>query len=73
MDGTPVATPYQVLAIGDSQTLASAMAIPGGIVETVQQLGARTTVTPMEVVRIDALHSPSSPRYASPEPTAKGW
>ena len=72
VDGSPVAEPYQILAIGDSQTLASAMAIPGGITETVQQLGAAVTVTPLDNVSIDALHTPVEPRYATPAPTATG-
>lgn len=70
VDGVPIRSPYKLLAIGDAQTLASAMAIPGGIVETVRGQGATITVTTEDSLRIDALHVPRAPRYARPGPTA---
>jgi uncharacterized protein YlxW (UPF0749 family) len=57
-----------VLAIGDKATLASALTIPGGIVETLRRVNATTTVTQLDTVRIDALQSPRTPRYAQPVP-----
>ena len=40
VDGTSISRPVLVKAIGDPNTLASAMTIPGGIVETIRQKGA---------------------------------
>ncbi|HET7475957.1 MAG TPA: DUF881 domain-containing protein [Dermatophilaceae bacterium] len=73
VDGQRLQSPYRLVAIGASQTLASAMSIPGGIIETVRQQGATISVTPSESLRIDALHTPKTPRYARPQPapTAK--
>lgn len=79
VDGQALSNPYTISAIGDPQTLASAMAIPGGVVETVRGVGARIEVTQNPDVRVFALHAPAPPRYARPEsspsptsPTATG-
>lgn len=79
VDGQPLSSPYTILAIGDPQTLASAMAIPGGVVETVRGVGAGIDVAQSQDVRVFALHAPATPRYARPEsspsptsPTATG-
>lgn len=68
IDGISVSPPYTVLAIGDPQTMAAAMDIPGGISETVRQLGATPQVTQSQKIRIDALQSVREPRYARPVP-----
>lgn len=68
LDGQPLPRPFVVLAIGNPQTLASAMNIPGGIVNTVARTGAKATVEQLDRVVIDALHTPRSPRYAQPAP-----
>ena len=70
VDGTTVPRPVVVLAIGDPQTLASAMTIPGGVVETLRRLGADATVQQLTSVTVDALASPRSPRYAQPVPAS---
>lgn len=72
VDGQSLSRPYVILAIGDPQTLASAMNIPGGIVDSVNRLGASAAVDQVTTVTIDALHTPKTPRYAQPvpEPTA---
>lgn len=67
VDGKPLPNPYAILAIGDAQTLASAMNIPGGVVETVRGVGATIAVSQQDGVRITALHTPVAPRYARPE------
>ena len=69
VDGAPLQTPYVITAIGDSQTLASAMDIPGGVSESVRSVGGDTVVTPKTSVDITALHSLSQPEYARPVPT----
>lgn len=72
VDGQPQERPFVVLAIGDSQTLASALNIPGGIVDTVRRVGATAQVEQLATVRVDALHTLSPAQYAEPvrEPAA---
>ena len=72
VDGRALGTPYTVLAIGDAQTMASAMAIPGGVVESIRGLGATITVQQEHEVLIDALHAPFAPRYARPQSSPTG-
>lgn len=67
VDGRSLPASYAVLAIGDPQTLASAMDIPGGVVETIRGVGATIDVTQTQDLAIDSLHAPAAPRYARPE------
>jgi hypothetical protein len=46
------------------------MQIPGGITETVRQLGATVRIQQDQSLTIDALQSPRTPRYARPVPDA---
>lgn len=66
VDGQPLRRPVVILAIGDAQTLASAMKIPGGIVNTVARVGASASVEQLSQVSIDALHTPRTTRFAKP-------
>ncbi len=68
VDGQPLARPLTVLAIGDKATMASALNIPGGIVETLRRADATASIEQLDTVRIDALQSPRTPRYAQPVP-----
>ncbi len=68
VDGQVLPRPFVILAIGDSQTLASAMNIPGGIVETVRRLDGTARVEQIPSVRIDAVQAPRTPRFAQPAP-----
>jgi len=69
IDGTRISSPYSVVAIGDPQTMSSAMEIPGGLSETVRQAGASITVTQQSDVTVGALHPLREPRYARPVPS----
>ncbi len=70
VDGTVVKPPYVILAIGDPHTMATAMSIPGGVVDTLEQVGASPGVTSLDTVNIDALRGAKKPRYArSSSPT----
>ncbi|MBI1350829.1 MAG: DUF881 domain-containing protein [Actinomycetales bacterium] len=40
VSGTPVASPYRILAIGDPETMLSALNIPGGVADSVRTRGA---------------------------------
>ena len=66
LDGTGLTAPYTVLAIGDPPTLAAALAIPGGVTDTVRRAGGVMTVTQSEQIGIDALRPPWTPQYARP-------
>ena len=47
VDGTVLRPPYRYRVVGDTATLASAMGIPGGVVDTVSRLGGTATVEPV--------------------------
>lgn len=68
VDGAPQRSPYTLIAVGDAQTLASAMRIPGGLVETVRGQGAQIVVQPEKDIVVNALHAPREPRYARAVP-----
>lgn len=65
-DGVELEQPYTWQAIGDSQTLASALAIPGGVVQSLEANAASGQVTLLEEVTVDALRSLPEPQYARP-------
>ena len=64
--GTRLQQPYRITVIGDPQTLATAMEIPGGVRETVQRAQASIEITRSTSVTVEALHSLSEHRYARP-------
>lgn len=72
LDGVPLQQPYSISAIGESHTLAGAMAIPGGFSDSLRGAGATVTVIETELVRIEALHEPEEARYARPVPATPG-
>jgi uncharacterized protein YlxW (UPF0749 family) len=66
MDGTPLEAPYLLRAIGESETLATAMGIPGGVIDSFAGDGVSATVMPRLEVVVDALRAPAAPEYARP-------
>ncbi len=68
IDGIEVEAPYVIVAIGDSQTLATAMQIPGGVADKVIQAGGSIDVVPADQVTVDALRPLEEPEYAEPAP-----
>lgn len=69
VDGAAQRPPYTVLAIGDGQTMATALKIPGGVVASLPET-ARGTVATKDDVKITALRPVPTPRYAQPAATA---
>ena len=69
VSGTVMSPPYVLLAIGDSNTLAGAMEIPGGVTATVRRAGGDATVQIEDDVTVDALLPLQTPQYAQPVPT----
>lgn len=66
IDSVPLGPPYSVLAIGDPPTLAAAMNIPGGAVDSVERVGGAMTVTQSDRVDITTLRQPKARQYAQP-------
>jgi uncharacterized protein YlxW (UPF0749 family) len=68
VDGSRLAGPYTITAIGDPQTLAPALRIPGGVVEKVQGDGGTVTVQEQPGgVAVDAVRQLTDLRYAQPD------
>jgi len=66
VDGKTLMPPYSVLAIGDPPTLAAAMNIPGGAVDSVKRVGGTMSVQQGDKVDITALRQPKARQYAQP-------
>jgi uncharacterized protein YlxW (UPF0749 family) len=66
VSGVALAAPYQVLVIGDPSTLDAALRIPGGVVDTVTQQGAKIAIEQRGSVTVSALRPVTSPQYARP-------
>jgi uncharacterized protein YlxW (UPF0749 family) len=66
VDGRTLKSPYTVLAIGDPSTLQTALKIPGGVVDTVGQQGAKIDIQQRDTVSVSALQAPTTPQYARP-------
>lgn len=67
VDGTAISAPYRFVVVGESQTLAEAMGIPGGVVDVVNSLAdAGVVVDPRPKVVVTALRTLRTPVYARP-------
>ena len=66
IDNLTLAPPYSVQAIGDPPTLAAAMNIPGGAVDSVERVGGQMTVAQSDRVDITTLRQPKPRQYAQP-------
>lgn len=68
VDGTLLRPPYTFTVIGEAGTLASSLAIPGGVVDTVARVGGTAVVTREDRLEVAALRPLATPRYARPAP-----
>jgi uncharacterized protein YlxW (UPF0749 family) len=66
VDSKSLTPPYSIVAIGDAPTLAAAMNIPGGAVDSVKRVGGTMTVQQSDKVDITALRQPKPRQYAQP-------
>lgn len=57
---------YSVLAIGDPPTLASAMNIPGGAMDSIERVGGTMVVQQSDRVDVTTLRQPKPRQYAQP-------
>jgi uncharacterized protein YlxW (UPF0749 family) len=66
IDGVVLRPPYSVLAIGDPPTLAAAMNIPGGAVDSVERVGGSMLLTQSDRLDVTTLRQPKPRQYAQP-------
>jgi len=66
VDAKTLMSPYSVIAIGDPPTLAAAMNIPGGAVDSVKRVGGTMSVQQGDKVDITVLRQPKPRQYAQP-------
>lgn len=66
IDGQILNPPYTVVAIGDPPTLAAAMNIPGGAMDSVERVGGTMVVQQSDRVDVTALRQPKARQYAQP-------
>jgi len=67
---TPVSSPYEVTAIGPASTLAEAMRIPGGVVDSLAaDQGASVRIT--EEGSVSILHVSALPKFVHARPTTR--
>lgn len=66
VDNSTLNPPYTVAAIGDPPTLAAAMNIPGGAMDSIKRVGGTMLVQQSDRVDITALRQPKARQYAQP-------
>jgi uncharacterized protein YlxW (UPF0749 family) len=66
VDSLTLRPPYSLAAIGDPPTLAAAMNIPGGAVDSAERVGATMTVVTSDRIEITTLRQPKPRQYAQP-------
>ena len=66
VDSTTLSPPYSVLAIGDPPTLAAAMNIPGGAMDSIERVGGTMVMQQTDRVDVTALRQPKPRQYAQP-------
>ena len=66
VDAKTLSPPYSILAIGDPPTLAAAMNIPGGALDSIRRVGARMSVQQANRLDVTTLRQPKPHQYAQP-------
>lgn len=66
VDSTSLGPVYSVLAIGDPPTLAAAMNIPGGAMDSIERVGGTMVIEQSDRVDVTALRQPKERQYAQP-------
>lgn len=65
-DSTTLSPAYSVLAIGDPPTLAAALNIPGGAMDSIKRVGGTVVVQQSDRVDVTTLRQPKHRQYAQP-------
>jgi len=68
VSGVDISAPYVWRAIGDPQTLAVALDIPGGALASIRAAGAAAEVTQHDDLAITSVQALSEPEWATPAP-----
>lgn len=66
VDSTTLNPPYSIVAIGDPPTLAAAMNIPGGAMDSIERVGGSMVIQQSDRVDVTALRQPKPRQYAQP-------
>ena len=66
VDGTSLTAPYKITAIGDGPTIAAALNIPGGVIDSVRRASGSVQVDQHDEVTITSLRPLKRPQYARP-------
>lgn len=69
VDGVLLEPPYEWVAIGNPQTLAVALDIPGGALAAIRNAGGDGFVTQAESLQVTAVADVSEPEFATPAPS----
>src|SRR5665647_2396222 len=72
VDGVLLSAPYHWLAIGDPDTMTTALSIPGGALAAVRNAGGSTDLSSRDEVQVTAVRVVERPRYATPAPAIDG-
>lgn len=64
--------PYEILVIGEPQTLENSLKLRGGVIETLQFWGIQVTVKKQDIVQIPAYKGTFRFEYAKPVPVKEG-
>jgi len=63
---SPIRSPYKIFALGDPETLATALKIPGGMSETITTSGGQVIINEFASLEIQASVPLTTPQYAVP-------
>jgi uncharacterized protein YlxW (UPF0749 family) len=66
VDGTPVGTPLTIDAIGDPQTLATALTFDGGFIDEFERIGGVVRVQELDQVDVTSTTEVPDPQFAEP-------
>src|SRR5690625_920636 len=69
VSGAEIRPPYRWRAIGNPQTLAVALDIPGGALSAIRGAGASVELTQRDRIEITSVRSLLEPRFATPVPS----
>jgi uncharacterized protein YlxW (UPF0749 family) len=70
VDDVLITPPYEWKAIGNAQTLAVALDIPGGALSAIRNAGGRAVVEQEPLIEITAVRAVEDPEFATPVPAA---
>lgn len=61
---TGIRSPYKLFALGDPETMSTALKIPGGMSESISTTGGRVVITESSSIEVNSVASITTPQYA---------